>query len=353
VRPESISTEDRVKAWQVVRHAAPSRALEIREIDRPEPGPGQVRIRTHSSVCNLNEVDGCHGRYRTVDPPLPYTLGMELVGRVEATGAGAEAWLGRRVTACSVGAIGAHAECALADASMVFDVPETLDDAQGCALFFPFHVAWLALFERGRLAPGEWLLVHSGAGGVGSAALQLGAAAGARVIATASSAEKRAFCRKLGAEHALDYAGDLGAALLEATGGRGVDVVCDLVGGAITRATLPAMARGGRLVMAGFSGGIEAEDEPGIAPRPIVFGNFSIGGVMLSYRGDGPKFGGVNLLPRALGERIQSELVEKLAAGRIRPIVGRRARWTELPAELERLASRSTLGRIVLDWATA
>jgi NADPH2:quinone reductase len=301
----------------------------------------------------MNEVDGCRGRYRTVDPPLPYTLGMELVGRVDAAGPDAEAWLGRRVTACAAGAFGAHAEWAIADAAMSFDVPERLDDVQGCALFFPFHVGWLALFERGRLERGEWLLVHSGAGGVGSAALQLGVAAGARVIATASSEEKRAFCRKLGAEVALDYGGDLAAAVIEATGGHGVDVVCDLVGGAVTRATLPAMARGGRLVMAGFSGGIAAEDEPGIEPRGIIFGNFSLGGVMLSYRGNGPKHGGLNQLPRALGEQIQRELVALLDAGRIAPIVGRTAPWTELPAELERLESRATLGRTVLDWRSA
>ena len=170
------------------------------------------------------------------------------------------------------------------------------------------------------------------------------------MIATASSEEKRAFCRRLGAQHALDYSGDLAGALLEATDSHGVDVVCDLVGGAVTRATLPAMASGGRLMMAGFSGGIEAEDEPGIAPRPIVFGNFSLGGVMLSYRSEGPKHRGINLLPRALGERIQRELVEKLDSGRIAPIVGRSAKWNELPAELERLASRTTLGRTVLTW---
>jgi NADPH2:quinone reductase len=343
-----------MKAWRVVRFGRPSEALELRDVEVPEPAPGQIRVRVHTTVCNLNEVDGCYGRYLTVNPPLPYTLGMELVGTVDAAGVGAEAWLGHRVTACAVGAVGAHAQWALADAAMAFDVPERLDDARGCAFFFPFHVAWLALFERGRLERGEWLLVHSAAGGVGSAALQLGVAAGARVIATAGSEEKLAFCRKLGAEVAIDYRrGNLAAALLDATGGHGVDVVCDLVGGATTLATMPAMARGGRLVMAGFSGGIGAEDQPGILPRPIVFGNFSLGGVMLSYCGDGPKVGGVNLLPRSLGEDIQRSLVEWLDAGRIAPIVGRVASYRDLPAELERLESRATLGRTVLDWRDA
>jgi NADPH2:quinone reductase len=340
-----------VQGWRVVRHGRPSEALALETLPEPVPGPGQARVRVSRSVCNFNEVDGCYGRYRTIDPKLPYTLGMECAGRVDAVGAGAERWLGRRVTACAVGATGAHAEAALVDPAMAFDAPDALDDSEACALFFPFHVGWLALFERGRLAPGEWLLVHSGAGGVGSAAVQLGVAHGARVIATAGSAEKLAFCRELGAEVAIDYrGGDLAAALLDATSGAGVDVVCDLVGGPTTLATVPAMARGGRLVLAGFSGGIEAEDQATLTPRPLLFGNFSIGGVMLAYTEGPTKLGAVNLLPRALGDRIQAELVRLLGGRRIRPIVGRVAPYTELPAELERLESRATLGRSVLDW---
>lgn len=340
-----------VSAWRVVRHGRPRDALALESIPEPEPGPGQLRVRVAASVCNLNEVDGCYGRYRTIDPPLPYTLGMECVGVVDAVGEGAAPWLGRRVTACAAGATGAHAQAVVADPAMCFDAPETLDDRAAAAFFFPFHVAWLALFERGRLAAGETLLVHAGAGGVGSAAVQLGVACGARVIATAGAEEKRAFCRKLGAAVVLDSRGDdLAAQLVEATGGVGVDVACDLVGGAATRATAAAMARGGRLVLAGFSGGIEAEDQPGLTPREIVFGNFSLGGVMLAYH-DGPtKHGGTNLLPRTLGESIQGELVRWLEAGRIRPVVGRVASWRELPAELERLEARATIGRSVLDW---
>lgn len=173
----------------------------------------------------------------------------------------------------------------------------------------------------------------------------------ARVIATAGSSEKLAFCRELGAVAAIDSrASDLGAALLEATSGHGVDVVCDLVGGATTLATLPAMARGGRLVMAGFSGGIAAEDNPLLTPRPLVFGNFSVGGVMLAYREGATKLGGVNLLPRALGDEVRRALVQLLGEKRIRPVVGRVAPASALPAELERLEARTTVGRTVLDW---
>jgi NADPH:quinone reductase len=341
-----------VKAWRVVRHGPPLSALELAEVDVPAPGPGQARVAVHATACNLNEVDGCYGRYRTIDPPLPYTLGMEAVGVVDAVGAGAERWLGRRVTACAVGATGAHAQYALIDPAMAFDAPEKLDDAHATAFYFPFHVGSLALFERAKLAAGEWLLVNAAAGGVGSAALQLGVAAGARVIAAAGSAEKLALCRELGAEVALDYrAGGFAEGVLAATGGRGVDVACDLVGGAATEELAPLMAHGGRLVMAGFSGDIAAEDAPlPLTPRALLFGNFALGGVMLAYHGDGPKLGGVNLLPRAVGDAVQARLVRWLDEGRIRPIVGRVAPWRELPAELARLESRATMGRTVLDW---
>ena len=251
------------------------------------------------------------------------------------------------------GGFGAHAQQVLADTDMVFDAPAGLDDIQAAAFFFPFHVAHLALVERGHVAAGQTVLVHSGAGGVGSAAVQLGAALGARVIATASTADKLALCRELGADLAINSRDDdISAAVLDATGGRGVDVVCDLVGGDTTLRTFPCVAHGGRHVIAGFSGGIEAEDT-GIAPRPIVFGNFDLCGVVLSYRRDpavAKRHSGFNLFSRADGERVHAHLVELLDAGRIRTVVGRTAPWSELPAELARLANRATTGRTVLDW---
>ena len=255
--------------------------------------------------------------------------------------------------ATATGAFGAHAERVLADTDMVFDAPASLDDVSAAAFFFPFHVAYLAVVERGRLAHGQTLLVHAAAGGVGSAAVQLGAALGARVIASASTPEKRDLCRSLGADVVVDVrSDDFATAVLAATDGRGVDVVCDLVGGEATTRTFPVVAFGGRHVIAGFSGGIEAEDE-GIVPRPIVFGNFDVCGVMLSYRRDplvAKRHSGFNLFSRADGERVQARLVDLLDQGRIHTVVGRTAAWTELPAELARLERRETTGRTVLRW---
>jgi NADPH2:quinone reductase len=337
----------------VQRYGEPSEALVLDVVELPTPGAGQLVVRTATTPLNYNEVDGCFGRYRTIDPPLPYTLGMEVVGEVIAAGEGGDAWVGRRVMATAVNAFGAHAAQVLVDADMTFDAPGSLDDIEAGAFFFPFHVAHLALFERGHIEAGQTLLVHAGAGGVGSAAVQLGATAGARVLATAGSDDKLARCRELGADVAINYrTDDVAATVLEATDGRGVDVVCDLVGGETTVRTFPCVAHGGRHVLAGFSGGIEAEDA-GIVPRPLLFGNFDLCGVMLSYRSDpaaAKRASGFNLFSRADGERVQAHLVELLDAGRIHTVVGRTAPWTDLPAELERLASRATVGRTVLDW---
>ncbi|MCH2173790.1 zinc-binding dehydrogenase [Myxococcota bacterium] len=341
-----------MKAWRVVRHGNPSTALEWLDVEPPEPGPGQIRVRTVATALNYNEVDGCYGRYRTVDPPLPYTLGMEVLGHVEATGPGCETWQGRRVAATASGAFGAHAELVVGDAAMAFESPEGLSDPQAAAFFFPFHVAHVSLFERGHLQAGETLLVHAGAGGVGSAAIQLGAACGARVIATAGSPHKLDACREFGADIAIDYrTEDFAQRVVDETQGRGVDVVCDLVGGTVTQQSFRCLAPGGRLMMTGFSGGIEAEDEGGLLPRPIIFGNFSVGGVLMAYADKPLPVGhGVNVWPRSTGDAVQRHLLEWLDAGLIRPVVGRVASSSDLPVELERMEARETVGRTILEW---
>ena len=144
-----------MRAWRVHRYGSPREALVLDDIPVPEPGPGQVRVAVAATVLNFNDIDGCYGRYRTVNPPIPYTAGMEVTGRVDAAGPGAENWLGRRVVACPEGANGGYAEYAVAPADMTFDAPESLDDRQAAAFYYPFHVSHLALHERARLERGE------------------------------------------------------------------------------------------------------------------------------------------------------------------------------------------------------
>lgn len=341
-----------MRAWQVVRHGAPSVALELRDLADPEPGPREVLVRASASVLNFNEVDGCRGRYLTVDPPLPYTLGMELVGTVEATGPGAEAWAGRRVVATATGAFGAHADLVVAPMDMVFDAPPSLDDARAAAFLFPFHLAWLGLFTRGRLTTGRTVLIQAAAGGVGSAAVQLAVAAGARVIAVAGGPEKAARCRDLGATVVVDHtAEDFVAVVARETDGRGVDLVFDGVGADVADRSLRCVAYDGTYMTVGFAGGIEAEEVPWVTPRQLCFGNLSVGGVMLSYTSfpDAARAAsGFNIAPRSIGDEIHAELLGLLDEGRIAPVVSEVVAFEELPRALDAMEQRRTIGRVVV-----
>ena len=349
-----------MRAWQVVRHARPSEALAIVDVPDPVPGPGEILVRTTASVLNFNEVDGCRGRYLTIDPALPYTLGMECVGKVVGAGPGAEDWIGRRVTASGRGGIGAHAELVVGSTAMAFPAPDRLDDVEAAAFFYPFHLAYLGLHERGRLAADETVLVHAAAGGVGSAAVQLAVAAGARVIATVGDEAKADLVRKLGADCVIEYRKeDFVARALEATGGLGVDVCFDGVGGETTLQSLRCLARGGRHLVIGFASGIEAEEQALVTGRALCFGNFDIVGVILSYVDPAaaafatpfapvpvPRF---NPPTSAVGERIQARLLELLDRGAIRPIVGQRVPFEALAHALDQMEARSTMGRIVVE----
>jgi NADPH2:quinone reductase len=340
-----------MRAWQVVRYGRPTEALDLLEVPEPVPGPNELLVRVAASVCNYNEVDGCHGRYLTINPPLPYTLGMEFVGQVVGAGPGAEDWIGHRVMGTGRGATGAHAEVVVGPADMAFDAPPDLTDEQAAAFYYPFHLAYLGLHERGQLQAGETVLVHAAAGGVGSAAVQLAAAAGARVIATAGSPHKLDFARDLGAEVAIDYRGeDFRDAVLEATGGKGVDVCFDGVGGEVMMESLSCLARNGRHLVIGFASGIEAEEVPMVNGRTLCFGNISLMGVILSYRDPSlhPAGSGFNPTPPEIGRRIHEELLALFRAGRIRPVVGKTFPFEGLPSALDEMEDRTTIGRVVV-----
>jgi NADPH:quinone reductase len=340
-----------LRAWRVTKYGRPSEALQLEDIAVPEPGPGEIRVRTSTTVCNYNEVDGCHGRYLTINPPIPYTLGMESVGEVVAAGPGAESWMGKRVMSTATGGFGAHADEVLAAVDMAFEVPAELDDVEAAAFYFPFHLAYLGLHERGRLQAGETVLVHAAAGGVGSAAVQLAVAAGARVIATAGGEEKLDVARRLGADVAIDYRKESFVdAVFDATDGRGVDVCFDGVGGDVMMDSLRCLARNGRHLVVGFASGIEAEEVPMVNGRKLCFGNISLMGVILTY-GDpalAPRGSGFNPVPREVGDEVQAALVELLRAGRIRPLVGKTVAFEDLPAALDEMEARATVGRIVV-----
>jgi NADPH2:quinone reductase len=342
-----------MRAWLVHDFGEPEKALQLGEAPEPAPERGELLVRVAAITLNFNDVDGVRGRYRTVRPPLPYIPGMEVLGQVEAAGEGAERWVGKRVVAIPRGAFGGYAELAVCPAAMAFEMPpeSELPDVPGAAIYFPFHLSWLALHERAKLEAGETVLIHAAAGGVGSAAVQLASIAGARVIATAGSADKLELCRSLGADVAINYREqDFADAVLEATDGRGVDVAFDSVGGDVTTKTFRCMAFNGRHLLVGFASGIEAEDE-GIVPRPILFGNFSLFGVCHAYVDDPRAFKalrGYNFPSHADGEHLHARILDLVRTGQVRPVIGREARFEELPGALQAMADRQAVGRSVV-----
>jgi NADPH2:quinone reductase len=221
---------------------------------------------------------------------------------------------------------------------------------EAAAFTLPFHVSYLALHRRAMLQPGEHLLVVGGASAVGTAAIQLGVAAGANVMAVAGGAEKGRVCTTLGASLAIDHSDDVFARVMEATDGHGADVVFDLVGGEGTESIWTTIAQGGRYLPVGFN------DDPqsGLTGRPlrrVSMGNFSVVGVILAYMEAPIEFRrfGVNPFPPAVGREVHTELLALVAAGKIRPVVSRRIAMGEVAAALEDHEQRRTTGRTVVD----
>lgn len=232
------------------------------------------------------------------------------------------------------------------------ELPPWLSDADGAAMHYPFHLGWFALHERARLQPGETLLVHAAAGGTGSGALQMGKALGAKVIATAGSDEKVEYCRQLGADVAVNYrTTDFVELAMEATYGHGVDVAFGAVGGSVTLETFKCMGFNGRHLIAGWSEGIELEDAHYLTPRAMAYGNFSLCGVCLVYVNDPlgvRRTMGFNWPGRSEGQQAHATILELIRTGRIRPTVARELEFDDVPAALEDMEQRKTMGRLVV-----
>ncbi len=349
------AAEGTMRAWRT--HAYGPRPTEVLQLDRvpiPDPQPGEVRVRVQAIPLNLNDLERITGGNMMVQPELPYSPGMEVMGIVEACGPGAEAWQGRRVAATTRQAFGGFAEHACCPVVSAFEVPDAIPLPAAAAIYFPFHLAWLGLFDRAELKAGESVLVHAAAGGSGSAAVQLAVDAGARVFATAGSERKLELCRELGAAVAIDYGStDFAQVVLDQTGGRGVDVVFDNVGAAVMEKSLACLAYGGRYLMMGFASDKRVADEKYLVPRRLALANAKLCGVLLAYapeemasmlkRGMGWSF-----VPAALGVEIHARIVERVLAGRVRPVVGSVVGFDELPAAIEAMGNRETVGRTVV-----
>ncbi|MFN0119927.1 MAG: NADPH:quinone oxidoreductase family protein, partial [Blastocatellia bacterium] len=262
-----------MKAWRVHDWCEPEQ-MAFEDIPVPEPGPGQIRVRNHNCALNFFDILQIQGKYQ-YKPPRPFTPGNEISGVVDAVAPDiTDLKPGDRVQAMCVS--GSYAEYSLAPAARAFRIPDAMSFAEAAAMIVVYQTSYFALKTRTTVNPGEWLLVHAAAGGVGLSALQIGRAMGARVIATAGSQEKLDLCLAQGAEHALNYR-DAGwpDKVKEITGGRGADIIYDPVGGEVFDLSTKCIAPEGRLLVIGFAGGTI----PSIAANRVLLKDMSLIGV--------------------------------------------------------------------------
>jgi NADPH:quinone reductase len=321
-----------MKAWQVVELGKPADVLRLADVPDPEPGPGGVLVRVEACALNFPDALLCAGLYQE-KPPLPFTPGLEVAGTVVA---GDPALVGTRVLGGPPLPNGGLAELAVLPAHGFWPVPDGMPADEAAGLLITYQTAYVGLHRRAGLRAGEWLLVHAGAGGVGSAAIQVGLAAGARVIATAGGPEKLAVCRELGAHEVIDYrAEDVAARVKEITGGHGADVIWDPVGGDVFDASRRCIAFEGRLVVVGFAGG----RIPEVPAGHVLVKNYSVVGLHWG-------------LYRKVDPQVTVEAHEALTRlyeqGAVRPLISERVGMAQAPQALTRLAGRATVGKVIV-----
>ncbi|MBM3508233.1 MAG: NAD(P)H-quinone oxidoreductase [Alphaproteobacteria bacterium] len=322
-----------------IRCAGGPEVLAVEERPAPVPGIGEVLIRVGAAGVNRPDLLQRQGKY---PPPKGASdiPGLEVAGTVVGTGPGAHRYrAGERV--CALVAGGGYAELCVAPEGQVLPVPANLTDVEAAALPETFFTVWANVFDEARLQPGERLLVHGGASGIGTTAIQLGAAFGATVFATAGSDAKCDACVHLGAAQAFNYRmGPFAEPLLAATGGQGskpgVDVILDMVGGSYLQQNLRVLRPRGRLVLIALIGGAKAE----IDLLPILTRRLVVTGSLLRPRSVAEK--------TAIGARLEARVWPLLHQGRIKPLIDSTFPLAEASRAHSRLEQGSHIGKVVL-----
>jgi len=308
--------------------------LVVEEAPCPRPGERQILLDVKAASLNFPDVLMAQGLYQ-VKPPLPYTPGAEAAGVVLEVGAGVRGFRpGDRVIV--IAGWGGFSEESVVDADRVTPLPDGMDFESGAAFLFAYGTALHALRDRARLETGETLLVLGAAGGVGLAAVEIGKAMGAHVLAAASSDDKLALCRKVGADRSINYGtGNLRDRVRELTGGRGADVVFDPVGGSYTESALRATAWRGRLLVIGFAAG----DIPRIPLNLALLRERSVVGV---YWGEWGRRD-----PKGYENNVR-QLADWFAAGVVRPVIRERLPLDGAVDAMRRMANRQLMGKVVI-----
>ncbi|HEX5217575.1 MAG TPA: NAD(P)H-quinone oxidoreductase [Vicinamibacterales bacterium] len=332
---------------QVIEISEPGPPSVLRLVDRPDPvpGPGEVLISVHAAGVNRPDLMQRQGLY---PPPKGSTdiPGLEVAGTIVALGPdderGAPASASGRPWAigdaiCALVAGGGYAELCTAPGVQCLRVPNRLQMHEAAAIPETFFTVWSNVVDRGRLTSGEWLLVHGGAGGIGTTAIQIATARGARVIVTAGTPEKCRACETLGAVRAVNYKHDDFVPIVkDLTGNRGVDVVLDVVGGGYALRNIDALARDGRLVQIGLMGGSSAE----ISLRTIMLKRLTLTGSTLRIRPPHEK--------GAIAAALEREVWPLLDAGTIKPVIDTVLPLAQAAKAHELLERGAVIGKVVL-----
>lgn len=313
-----------------IREFGDPKVMRLEEVPDPKPGPGQVLVRVRAAGVNPVDTYIRSGAYAG-RATLPYTPGMDAAGMVEAVGAGVKGVApGDRVYTVQT-VSGGYAELTLCETSQVYPLPERASFAQGAAMCVPYGTAYRALFHRACALPGETVLVHGASGGVGTAALQLARAHGMTVIGTAGTDRGRKLVAEQGAHHVLDHrAPEYLMQVMECTGGRGVDVILEMLANVNLGKDLTVVAKFGRIVVIGSRGTVE------INPREAMLRDAAILGLQLW-----------NSSPQEMAS-IHAALVAGLANGTLRPVIGQELPLKEASRAHEAVMEPGAYGKIVL-----
>jgi NADPH:quinone reductase len=322
-----------MKAWLAKQWCDPS-GLVFEDVSTPEPGPNQVRVKVHAAALNFLDTLIIKGQYQ-VKPPLPFTPGVEVSGVIEAVGAGSIWKPGMRV--CGNLGTGGYATHAILEDRGCAPIPDNVGFPEAASVPIVYPTAHACLKDAGRMQAGETVLVHAGAGGVGLAAIQLAKVWGAgKILATAGGAEKLAVCKAHGADAAFDYTTDAWIdQVKEATGGKGADIIIDMVGGKIAENSLRVLNWRGRFIVVGFAGGTI----PNLPANRFLLKAASCVGVF---------WGETAKREPKTAQAVFADLFGLLASGKIKPVVSRTYPLSQAPQAMVDLATRKTHGKVVL-----
>lgn len=317
-----------------IEHPGQAYALTLRKIEKPQAGAGEILIKVAAAGVNRADLLQAMGLYPP-PPGAPLTLGLEVAGEIIELGDGVVGHkLGDMV--CALLAGGGYAQYAAASAACVLALPKGVGPTEGAALPEAYFTVWTNLIDTARLKPDESVLIHGGSSGIGTAAIQLCAARGQTVFATAGSVEKCAACRSLGA-HAINYrTEDFVQTVLEATGGKGADVILDMVGGDYIERNFHAAALGGRIVNIAFQSGMRAT----VNFAPMLRKRLTFSATTLRARTNAEK--------GAIGDALKREVWPLIEAGKIKPVIDSAFPLADAQAAHARMKAGAHIGKLLL-----